>query len=149
MPDLDMTPRKWVYRLWDADGKCLYVGQHHGWHPSLRISQHRSKPWWPDVTRADYYEVTGYLDAAERKEIKAQQPVHNVALGGRGLEFTDWEPLWKKFRLAVKTVNSEMTASKVIRQFIRFYVDPWGDEELPPIPKSWDLMELEKELANG
>jgi hypothetical protein len=43
-----------VYRLWDANGVCLYVGQTTQIRPELRIISHRSKPWWPEVARADY-----------------------------------------------------------------------------------------------
>lgn len=142
MPDLDMTPRKWVYRLWSIDGKCLYVGQHRGWHPSLRISQHRDKPWWRDVDRADYTEVVGDLDDAEQEEIKLRHPVHNVRAGGNGHSgHYDDSPLWKHFRQAVSLVP-EMTAERALTQLVRWYLDPWGIEELPPLPPYAKLYEL-------
>lgn len=69
---LDLKPRAWVYRLWNADGDCLYVGQHRGFNPATRITKHSTtQPWWNEVTRADYVEVLleGDLDIAEKQQI--------------------------------------------------------------------------------
>lgn len=67
---LDLIPRSWVYRLWNENGDCLYVGQHTGVHPATRVQSHRSQPWWNEVTGADYVEVLeGELDIAEKQQI--------------------------------------------------------------------------------
>lgn len=68
--DLTTHPRAWVYRLWNENGDCLYVGQHTGIHPATRIQSHRNQPWWNEVAGADYVEVLeGDLDIAEKQQI--------------------------------------------------------------------------------
>jgi len=67
---LELTPRAWVYRLWNEDSDCIYVGQHRGFHPAVRVKAHRAQPWWNEVVRADYVEVLeGDLDIAEKQQI--------------------------------------------------------------------------------
>jgi hypothetical protein len=70
----------YVYRLWDDRDKCLYVGQTKQAHPLLRVMQHKSKSWWPDVIRVDYVEVCdlSLLDETEIRQIRDLNPVHNV-----------------------------------------------------------------------
>lgn len=55
-----------VYRLFDADGVLLYVGKSD--ISTKRASEHRDKPWWPEVR-------TGWLvfteTAAEAQELEA------------------------------------------------------------------------------
>jgi hypothetical protein len=79
--DLGWEPgTQFVYRLWDAGGECLYVGQHTGVHPAVRITTHeREKPWWPEVARIDYAVVDGDLNDAEVEQIHALLPKYNVA----------------------------------------------------------------------
>jgi hypothetical protein len=80
---LDLTPSAWVYRLWNADGDCLYVGQHAGFHPANRVKEHRDQPWWNEATRADYVEVLeGDLDIAEKQQIHDLNALYN--LRGKG-----------------------------------------------------------------
>jgi predicted HicB family RNase H-like nuclease len=75
---LDLTPSAWVYRLWNADGDCLYVGQHKGFHPAARVKDHRTQPWWNEVTRADYVEaLEGELDIAEKQQIHDLNALYN------------------------------------------------------------------------
>jgi len=71
--------RSWIYRLWDAEGNCLYVGQHRGIHPAVRVNQHRVKqPWWDEVARADFVEVLdGDLSAVEKQQIAALNARYN------------------------------------------------------------------------
>jgi hypothetical protein len=78
---LSVEPKSWVYRLWDEDGTCLYVGQYVGFHPAVRVADHRSgKSWWSEVATIDYVEldVGEDLDAAERAQIKELRPKYNV-----------------------------------------------------------------------
>jgi hypothetical protein len=70
--------RKWVYRLWAEDGTCLYVGQHVGLHPAVRVYQHRDKSWWHEVSGFDFVEVLdGDLDRAEEAQILDLAPEYN------------------------------------------------------------------------
>lgn len=71
-----------VYRIWSKAGDLLYVGCTA--HYINRIRQHRTKPWWPEVTRIT---VEHYLDIyeasdAEQTAIAAEKPLHNAR--GRG-----------------------------------------------------------------
>lgn len=76
----------YVYRLWGADGTCLYVGLV-GERRPLRVrdrlrSHKHGKPWWPQVARID---VAAFPDAAaiiaeEKEQIRQLHPVHNRAL---------------------------------------------------------------------
>jgi hypothetical protein len=69
---------QFVYRLWEKDGGCLYVGQHDGFHPAARVADHvKNKTWWGDVYRIDYAVVEGDLDAAEDTQIWQLAPRHN------------------------------------------------------------------------
>lgn len=79
--ELDLKARCWIYRLWNADGKCLYVGQATRIHPSLRIADHVRKSWWNEVAKADYMEVYDpiRLTALEVEQIRELDPVYNLA----------------------------------------------------------------------
>jgi hypothetical protein len=70
----------WVYRLWGPGESCLYVGQTRMAHPWMRISQHKSKPWWFLVKRCDYIQVFDVidLDGCEDEQISDLHPVYNV-----------------------------------------------------------------------
>ena len=68
-----------VYRLWDASGACLYVGQSKRVHPILRVMSHRRRPWWSEVARADYLTVLPeHLDQAELDQIRLLNPRYNI-----------------------------------------------------------------------
>lgn len=48
--------RYWVYRLWAADGTCLYVGQYGGVNPvAQRVYEHCSESWWDEAVRGDCF----------------------------------------------------------------------------------------------
>lgn len=82
-----IVPRCWIYRLWDANGVCLYVGQTTSFHPAVRINQHANKHWWQEVARADYYETSaGALNRIEKREIQKLNPRHNIFHAPRSLE---------------------------------------------------------------
>jgi hypothetical protein len=72
-----------IYRLWDVNGACLYVGQTTV-HPLVRILGHRIQPWWADVARADYIPFPAdrpyraeFLDLFEQQQIWDLKPLHN------------------------------------------------------------------------
>lgn len=78
-------PGHYVYRLWTADGTCLYVGCVGERSPRKlrdRLSDHkREKPWWPQVARIDAASFAGPLEviAEEPAQIAQLNPVHNKA----------------------------------------------------------------------
>jgi hypothetical protein len=69
--------KQFVYRLLDDRNNVLYVGQHTGIHPAARVDRHQSKPWWPEVARWDYEEITGDLNAAEYELIQFWSGYYN------------------------------------------------------------------------
>ena len=70
----------YVYRLWDAEDNCLYVGKTIQAHPAMRLAGHRNKNWWPEVARCDYIEVfhLEFLGEMEALQISDCKPVHNI-----------------------------------------------------------------------
>jgi hypothetical protein len=58
--------KQYVYRMVDYRCNVLYVGQHRGIHPAVRVNQHKDKPWWSEVAGWDYEEIRGNLNAAEQ-----------------------------------------------------------------------------------
>lgn len=68
-----------LYRLFDADGKLLYVGIADD--PHRRWVQHaRDKAWWPEVTKktADWFDSRSEAGEAEIKAIREELPLHNL-----------------------------------------------------------------------
>lgn len=69
-----------VYRLYDASGTLLYVGQSNA--PLERYVEHRdTRPWWPDVAEHSI-EWQGSRERAEQREefaIRDEWPLHNIA----------------------------------------------------------------------
>jgi hypothetical protein len=76
----------YVYRLWAANGTCLYVGCAGERAPrrvGSRLSEHkRSKSWWPQVTRIDVasFASSAEIIVEERRQVQALNPVHNKKL---------------------------------------------------------------------
>jgi hypothetical protein len=67
---IDLSKRAFIYRLWNAKDECLYVGQHTGFHPAVRVAGHCRKPWWDDIAWADYFEVpSDTRDHAEKADM--------------------------------------------------------------------------------
>ncbi|MFC9268967.1 GntR family transcriptional regulator [Streptomyces zhihengii] len=67
-----------LYRLFDADGRLLYIGISN--NPEYRFNQHRrDKPWWPLVARNEvtWFDSLPDAAAAEKVAIKAESPAHN------------------------------------------------------------------------
>lgn len=81
-----------VYRLFAADGCCLYAGQSKR-HPAARAQQHRRELWWPEVARADFTLLRNgddyapgdatQLNALERAAIRKYKPLYNILETGR------------------------------------------------------------------
>jgi hypothetical protein len=70
-----------VYRCWSFTGELLYVGRSIRW--PCRLGEHQdTKPWWTDVASVTviHYDADADCDAAERRAIATENPVHNVAL---------------------------------------------------------------------
>jgi predicted GIY-YIG superfamily endonuclease len=87
MPDQPTPPpeRTALYRLYDANGKLLYVGITND--TERRWSDHSSdKSWWPDVTErtVEWFATRPAAEAAEIQAIKTEKPrrnrAHNVSL---------------------------------------------------------------------
>lgn len=79
----DYTGKRWyLYRLFDIDGRLLYVGI--TINPAKRIRSHQTGKWWGSlIQRTDIRrlpEGTGRVGAEsiERKVIGAERPEHNV-----------------------------------------------------------------------
>lgn len=67
-----------LYRLYDEDGKLLYVGI--TCDPGARFAQHKAdKHWWPRVARKDieWYDKRANAAAAEEMAIRVKDPVFN------------------------------------------------------------------------
>lgn len=83
-PSLDLSLENWpgVYRLWNADNICLYVGQATRPHPLLRIADHQKKTWWTEVARADFIPCpySALLDDFERYQISLLNPKYNTRI---------------------------------------------------------------------
>lgn len=80
--DLPTAPGYYVYRLWDADGKCMYVGMVGDNVPrrlSARLGQHRrDKTWWPAVARIDAATCAQFtVHEEEARQIEALRPYRN------------------------------------------------------------------------
>jgi hypothetical protein len=97
-----------VYRLWAADGTCLYVGCAGERRPRRvrsRLAAHKhEKPWWPQVARI---EVATFLSAAEvvaeeTAQITRLKPAYNkTLLSGGAPAKTNWAAYYAKHPEAV------------------------------------------------
>lgn len=70
-----------VYRLFDCDGRLLYVGI--SMTLAQRIGQHQdAKPWWGDVHTIQHesFKTRAEALAAEATAIRDEKPAHNIQL---------------------------------------------------------------------
>lgn len=67
-----------IYRLYDAEGVLLYIGQTFR-PPTMRMGEHeKAQPWWNDVASGTMVWVPAKdADAEERRAILAENPLHN------------------------------------------------------------------------
>jgi excinuclease UvrABC nuclease subunit len=64
--ELPLQAGFYVYRFWDIQGRCLYVGRTRS--IAKRIGQHvSSKWWWPQVHSMDV------VECVDRKQMKAME----------------------------------------------------------------------------
>ena len=73
-----------VYRIYDAKGRLLYVGQTTS--GSARIRQHlKAQPWADQVARVAYMDCSDKLamDSVERHLIEHLAPLHNIQHNGK------------------------------------------------------------------
>lgn len=76
---IDYRRRTALYRLFDAEGRLLYVGI--AFDPPDRWRGHaREKSWWPDVVerRVEWHETRHAAGAAEISAIQTEKPLYNV-----------------------------------------------------------------------
>lgn len=82
----------YLYRLYDATGDLLYVGQSKD--PFTRFKSHKadSRHWIDDVARGriSVFPTREAAQSAEREAIRSEHPFWNVA--GRWTHHLDWEP---------------------------------------------------------
>jgi predicted GIY-YIG superfamily endonuclease len=77
-PTTTDTRTHYVYRLYDAADRLLYVGMTND--PGQRLREHkRSKPWWNEVYRHDLQEAVTRADAffVEAAAILQEKPAYN------------------------------------------------------------------------
>lgn len=79
MPRIDFSRRAALYRLFDSEGRLLYVGV--AFNPETRWKDHaKDKPWWNDVKRKAVVWCTTRTDALadEAEAIRTERPLYNV-----------------------------------------------------------------------
>lgn len=73
----------WLYRLFDADERLLYVGQtrnpvarFHGWFSRSTLPRYR---WFNEVVRVDWIQHPDWwaVTEAEKRAIESEAPRHN------------------------------------------------------------------------
>ena len=75
---MDTTAPHTVYRLYDAEGRLLYVGMTN--NLPRRLEQHARKPWWARVARTDLQQEPnrGAAMRAEAEAIRTERPAYNT-----------------------------------------------------------------------
>lgn len=77
---IDYSRRTALYRLFDSEGRLLYVGI--TFNPRNRWAGHSAtKSWWKQVVRREieWHETRYAAEAAERAAILAERPLYNIA----------------------------------------------------------------------
>lgn len=75
---IDFSRRTALYRLFDTEGRLLYIGI--AFNPDNRWAGHgASKSWWVDVAekRIEWHETRSAAVAAERAAIASELPLYN------------------------------------------------------------------------
>jgi predicted GIY-YIG superfamily endonuclease len=76
---IDYRRRTALYRLFDSEGRLLYVGI--AFDPRSRLSDHaRQKEWWPTVAdrTIEWHATRTEAAAAEVTAIRSEKPLYNV-----------------------------------------------------------------------
>jgi len=76
---IDYTRRTAVYRLFDGEGRLLYIGI--TFNPRDRWNGHSgTKSWWKDVVRreVEWHETRAEAERAEVAAIRAEHPLYNI-----------------------------------------------------------------------
>lgn len=77
---IDYMRRTALYRLFDGEGRLLYVGI--TFNPRDRWNGHSgTKSWWKDVMRreVEWYETRSEAEGAEYAAIRSELPLYNIA----------------------------------------------------------------------
>lgn len=72
-----------LYRLYNTDGRLLYVGITS--NPKARWSAHsRDKHWWPEVARKtiEWFETRKSAERIEKVEVEEESPRYNKVFNG-------------------------------------------------------------------
>jgi predicted GIY-YIG superfamily endonuclease len=109
--------RRWrepaaVYRLWDEEGRLLYIGS--AYEPEHRCAEHRKKPWWCEVARRteEWHSNRGTAYVEEMKAIAAESPWYNV-MGTAGYVTPQTEAIKRRKALAGLRQRLVTAAGKV------------------------------------
>lgn len=79
MPPIDFTRRTALYRLFDKEGRLLYVGV--AFDPAERWKDHAMfKPWWPLAVRKviEWHPTRTEALLCEATAIRDESPLHNI-----------------------------------------------------------------------
>lgn len=79
MPSIDFTRRTALYRLFDKEGRLLYVGV--AFDPDERWKDHATfKPWWPLAINkvVEWHASRTLALQAEADAIRTEKPLHNI-----------------------------------------------------------------------
>lgn len=69
-----------VYRFYDVAVRVIYIGATDSF-AARQQAHERSSEWWPDVAsiRLERFPTYSHALVAERRAIRAERPVHNIA----------------------------------------------------------------------
>lgn len=128
---IDYKRRTALYRLFDADGRLLYVGI--TFDLRNRWADHsQGKSWWEAVVRreVEWHETRYSAEAAEGAAILAERPAYNIAgaveaptpvapkvrrirpvvRAAAGDELTATAKRWRKSKAALQSADAELRA---------------------------------------
>lgn len=100
-----MTHNNILYRMFDSEGRLLYVGI--TMSPQIRLRDHRiQKPWFSEVVQIalEHFGSREELEAAERSAVRVESPRYNVVRYSK-LERTT--PRRRRFTLRATPAVSE------------------------------------------
>jgi predicted GIY-YIG superfamily endonuclease len=113
----DSPERTALYRLYDADGRLLYIGITND--PNRRWAQHaRSSRWWPKVVtkKIEWLQSRSASLAAEKVEIERLNPPYNRAWNTwdirARLHYQDHLAKEAELKRRMATIRSEAAASQ-------------------------------------